>query len=304
MSNISFQIPLTNQKHGLSVDVHDNRIVYSSLTNYKAQLYAGHYGIKLPLYGLETYVLNGNKYVVGDNHFLLTNPGQRTEVLIDSDKPVRGICIGLRVSFLRLLHTEMSVDHKEMLNQQKQGETDELNVLNHCYSIKNTQSHLARFLHAIKQEYTTHGCLNYEEGSFYYSLGEAIIHAQNDVHIAVDQLSQQKLAIREEVYRRVDFMNQYIHDNFLRQITLDELAQVAMLSKYHAIRSFQKVFGISPYQQIKKLRIQKAKILLGHGETVSATAHTCGFTDYRGFSKQFKQVVGLSPSQYQRALKD
>lgn len=300
MRNKTAHIPFGDKSPAKKADVRPNSIVYSELYKFEATLYAGHYGIKLPLRGAETYILNGQAYQVADEQFLLTNPGQSTDVIVDSKLPVAGICIGITRNFLLELYDDMQSDMDAVLQQKKASSTT-FEVINHCFSI-HQRSQLASFLRRIKRQFISQGFVGYlEEEQFYYDLGESIINDHDRIQSAINQLPQSRLAVREEVFKRVDIMHQYIHDNFQDNISLEELARAACLSKYHAIRSYQRIHGTSPYQQIKKLRIEKAKGMILQGISISETAHLCGFADYRGFSKQFKQVVGVTPSVYRHA---
>jgi AraC-like DNA-binding protein len=63
-----------------------------------------------------------------------------------------------------------------------------------------------------------------------------------------------------------------------------------------------KSFGISIIQYIEKLQITKAKELLLETEsTISEIAYKCGFIDGNYFSKRFKQITGVSPSEFRNA---
>lgn len=277
-----------------------NSFVYSELSFFEEELYSGHYGIKLPINDKETYVIEGQVFDIESVHFLLTNPNHKTEVIVKANKPVSGICIGLTECFLKEVKSKMQQDAATMLSQKQTAGSGCFEVLSHCYSVNSTKP-LARFLKNIKQRWLAYGHLDdLEENQFYYDLSELIIRTQLEVESSMNQLRQNKTAVKEEIYRRVDVMNQYIYDNFQNTISIDDLSKIACLSKYHAIRCFQEINGISPYQKIMALRIQKAKSLLKKGHAVSETANLCGFTDYRGFSKYFKKKAGISPSAFQK----
>lgn len=274
-----------------------NCIVYSDLDEYQAVLYSGHYGIKLPLQGVESYYLEGRKFEVNHDQFLITNPEIKTEIVIDSPSSVTGLCIGMTKEFMLSLYAQKS-DNLSGILQINSTKRDPLQVLHHSFSLRSDNS-LSKLLSQIKYSYRNHGFVDYmQKEEFYFDLGEAIIDNQSETNSLIDLLHQSKSSNREEIFRRVDNMNQYIHENYCKQITLDVLANVACLSKFHAIRSYQTIYGIAPYQKIKELRLNKASTLLRKGYSISDVAHLCGYNDYRGFSKHFKKATGQTPSSY------
>jgi AraC family transcriptional regulator len=82
------------------------------------------------------------------------------------------------------------------------------------------------------------------------------------------------------------------------------LAAEACLSKYHFLRLFRQAFGLSPYQYIQHLRIEKARGLLADPNLpITDLAGLLGFDNSQSFSRLFFQKTGLYPTQYRLALK-
>lgn len=91
-------------------------------------------------------------------------------------------------------------------------------------------------------------------------------------------------------------------------LSLDELAAVAGMSRFHFCRVFSAWQGVTPHQFIVARRIELAKQLLwakpaGSGSSTSVldVALACGFTSASHFSAQFKRHVGKTPVQWQRS---
>ena len=96
----------------------------------------------------------------------------------------------------------------------------------------------------------------------------------------------------------------YIDRNFDKEINLNLLAHLHFASKYHLIRVFKKYYGITPRQYLINKRIEKAKIFLASGKSVSDTCYTIGFESINSFSNLFKAKTGMPPSVYRRATFD
>ncbi len=93
----------------------------------------------------------------------------------------------------------------------------------------------------------------------------------------------------------------YIKSNFDEPLSITSLAEMANLSHRHFNRKFKEMFDISPGQLIRKLRIERACFLLEESElTMLEIAMECGFMDSNYFSKTFRELVNMSPTQYRK----
>lgn len=94
----------------------------------------------------------------------------------------------------------------------------------------------------------------------------------------------------------------YIEANFARAITLDELAAVAGTSKFHFIRGFAKSVQMPPHAYHIRVRLKYGKRLLAEGMPIKRVAAATGFVDASHFGRHFLQIVGFTPSSYQRMV--
>ncbi len=83
------------------------------------------------------------------------------------------------------------------------------------------------------------------------------------------------------------------------KIELEEIAAAACMSRFHYIRIFEQVYGLTPRQYLRDLRIEKAKELLKRGHTVTQVCFDVGYESLPTFSKVFKRGTGYSPKAYQ-----
>lgn len=97
------------------------------------------------------------------------------------------------------------------------------------------------------------------------------------------------------------FLREFLIENYTHNITLSVVAKRMYLSTEYLSRLFKAEVGKSPYTFLIELRINKAKDLL---ETTNATIHSIalqvGYSDAYHFSKQFKKVASVSPSEYRK----
>lgn len=94
-------------------------------------------------------------------------------------------------------------------------------------------------------------------------------------------------------------VRRYINNHFKEPITLDMLANLVHISKYHMAHNFTKAYGISPINYLLNLRLQESCILLESTNfSMSHIAQTVGFSSSCYFSQIFKKAMGISPSEY------
>lgn len=100
------------------------------------------------------------------------------------------------------------------------------------------------------------------------------------------------------LYRRIVQSKLFIDSNYAKHIDLDNISDEAFFSKFHFIRLFKNVYGKTPHQYLKAVRIENAKKLLKDGESVSEVCFLVGFDSLSSFSGLFKRMVGQSAPTY------
>lgn len=100
---------------------------------------------------------------------------------------------------------------------------------------------------------------------------------------------------------RTRLVNDYVVENLHRPVSLDELAHVAGMSRFHFARSFKARMGQTPYAYAMGLKMSRARDLLLVGQMpVEALARAVGFTSDATFRRAFAKAFGSSPSEYRR----
>jgi AraC-like DNA-binding protein len=93
----------------------------------------------------------------------------------------------------------------------------------------------------------------------------------------------------------------HIDRNFAEPLDLETLGAVAGMSKYHFQRLFSATYGLSPAAHLSQRRVERAQDLLrATNLTVTEVCHAVGFSSLGSFSGRFRQLVGESPSEFQR----
>lgn len=98
----------------------------------------------------------------------------------------------------------------------------------------------------------------------------------------------------------------YINEHLGDDINLEDLEQIAHLSKYHFIRRFRNHTGFTPKEFIIYSRIEKAKKILKtkHDINISRLSADIGFNHVSSFTKHFMKHTGYLPSKYKKIKTD
>jgi len=103
----------------------------------------------------------------------------------------------------------------------------------------------------------------------------------------------------EELNRRMLRSRDAIDRTYAQPLDIATLARVASLSEAHYIRTFRATFGETPHRYLQRRRVERAMFLLR--ETDRSITDVCldvGFTSLGTFSRTFRDIVGLNPTDY------
>lgn len=93
----------------------------------------------------------------------------------------------------------------------------------------------------------------------------------------------------------------YIGKNYASNITAEDIASAAGVSRPYLFSLFKKHFSESPYQHILQQRMAKAKVLLAGGTIpIKEIAMTCGFDSIEVFYRQFRHFAKIPPAEYRK----
>lgn len=100
---------------------------------------------------------------------------------------------------------------------------------------------------------------------------------------------------------RIQIMLEYIHQHYQEKITLEQIAASAIVSKRECLRCFQTCIQETPFAYLLDYRVQMAEKLLRTTDlSVTEVAMQSGFSSSAYFSKLFKELRKVSPSQYRK----
>lgn len=185
--------------------------------------------------------------------------------------------------------------------------------------IENSLNHLN--YHLPKVDETSRW--NIELDEYFLFNNQSLASATNNImRIAMDDNSQKDImadfALKELLIRlmqtqarsmveknivknksRIGFAVDYIRKNLHQKLSIESIAKLAYVSKSNFFKMFKDELGTSPNDFILQERINKAKELLASQNSIKETAYQTGFSDTNYFTRVFKQLVGVTPKNYQ-----
>ncbi|MBB71151.1 MAG: AraC family transcriptional regulator [Legionellales bacterium] len=104
---------------------------------------------------------------------------------------------------------------------------------------------------------------------------------------------------RQQLQNIIDYIGLHLDED----LTLERLTAISGMSKFHFHRLFTAYMGLSLYQYIRWLRLKRAAfgLIMDKERSILDIALDAGFDSHEAFSRAFKQICGLSPSQFRKS---
>lgn len=128
------------------------------------------------------------------------------------------------------------------------------------------------------------------------AVGEYVTAEKREEIVVVEPESgDDKKAVPSEI----TFICNYINENYSEKITLNAIADSVGFSKYYISRLFKQHMGVTIIDYLIKVRLDKAKELLGKGDySIKQISFMIGYSDPNYFTWSFKKYLGISPIKY------
>ena len=176
---------------------------------------------------------------------------------------------GTRFDVIRSLNMEMVSFVKKIQREYKINDEEIFDIKNMPYEYVNSLETIEEVIEWL--------------GLIYSRLKSTILSKINSFHC------------RNEIKKAID----YIHSNYMKDITLENASTYTNLSKSYFSQVFKKETNENFVVYLTKLRIEKAKSLLAETDfKIYDISARVGIDNYRYFTKIFKEITGLTPVEY------
>jgi AraC family transcriptional regulator len=235
------------------------------------------------------------KVQIPEDYFFISNNKQEYSLDIETNKPIETFNIHFSESLLQDMSNALQKNHTALLDDTSTGQPA-LSFYNKLYRKDETFN---RIVFTIRHKAATQELSDMELEELLTDLLLHLIEQNTDIGKQVNTLDAEKLSTREELYRRLIRATDYMAAHYARTVSLDELAGIACLSKFHFMRMFKAVFRQSPYQYITSLRMQEAgKLLRFSSFEIQHIAAIVGYDNNSSFSRVFLKQMKRTPLEY------
>ena len=108
-------------------------------------------------------------------------------------------------------------------------------------------------------------------------------------------------AVKKKKKMEIVKIKEYLDENYNRKVSLDELCSKFYINKYYMMKLFSEAYGTTINNYANSVRVTKAKQLLRFSDKrMDEISSELGFEDANYFSRLFKKVEGMSPSEYRK----
>lgn len=254
------------------------------------------YTLKFVFAGEEKCTVNKRNISIFPDSFIVLNHGTDYNTTIDSITPVNTLSLAFDASFVKDFSSTCQLSDENLLDGKSKNAPLFLETLypfvgDMKYNVLHLKSQIDKGLdnEMLINEYLHHCLLNYY----------GIYH--KEITQKVNRLSFIKTKTKEEIIKRLVLAKEYINSNYNTDVSLDDISAYCCLSVNHLLRTFKEAYGISPYQYLMQLRINRAKHLLKTTDyPLGEIVGLIGFENTSSFIRLFKNSVCMTPSKFRK----
>ncbi|MGO4291637.1 GlxA family transcriptional regulator [Chitinophaga sp. RAB17] len=134
---------------------------------------------------------------------------------------------------------------------------------------------------------------------------EASIWTSKMFSIDMDRVNQAHFAVFQGQRRHEDEdilkAQAFIEQHYDQQISVEQIAEQANMSKRNFIRRFKVATQNTPLEYLQRVKIESAKKELEKNtQNISTLMYNAGYNDLKTFRQVFKRITGLTPQEYRR----
>ena len=250
--------------------------------------------------GRDTFTVGRRKMAVTDDTFLIVNEGRPHASAIRSEVDVETFRILFRAGLVDEVLGALVTPADRLLERDAPQSTCIFEFSEGLQSHDRLVSPVLRYIrqHVISG---SEDSVWLEEQIAY--LLERMLLSHRAVVRKVQALPCARVETRRELYRRVSLAVDYIETCFDQQISLDLLAKVACLSKFHFQRAFCALLGLTPRDYLQRKRAFVARRLLATTHlSASEIALRVGYASRTSLTKQLRRWTGAPPGQLRQRM--
>ncbi len=104
-----------------------------------------------------------------------------------------------------------------------------------------------------------------------------------------------------DAHRAAQQMRDLLHARYSEALSLDDLVQGTNVSRSHGLRQFRAAYGVTPFEYLMHVRLERAAESLRRGVRPSLVAAQTGFADQAHLTRWFVRMFRVTPGAFARA---
>ncbi|MGE5944067.1 MAG: helix-turn-helix domain-containing protein [Flavobacteriales bacterium] len=239
--------------------------------------------------------VDGNAYKVCSSAFLIINPFQHLKYTIDTKEVTETTNIHFNHTFAQSLYQYFTESDTHLLENMEEKKHDALPIFFNelYYKNSNISGLIEQLLLCVEKD-----CFDEK----LTEIGVQLLLNHREFLKKIKLLKSRKSSTKKELYKRISKAKDMIFDSYKQPLSIEELSKEACISKYHFTRLFKDIYGVSPYQFLKTVRLEKAKELLLQNSPIHEVAHKVGFAESNSFINAFKTYTNIYPSEFRNEI--
>ena len=268
----------------------DHAVLLGRATEYAVRGFAGPLSMKMVRRGAAVWRTGGVERTLTPGRILVVNRDEPYDLEIDSADPVETFCVFFRDGFVEDVARTLSTPEAALLDRPDAGSTTVF-----LSSIERRVGDLAPLLLAIERR-----AARAEEGDDLLArLAEWLVARDGETRLRALAAPAKRPVTRDEILRRVLRGRDRIESCWNERLPLQEIARTAGMAPHHFHRSFHRIFGRTPLEYLRDLRLEEARRLLR--DTDFGLQDVCtavGFESLPSFMHRFRRSAGTTPGRY------
>jgi AraC-like DNA-binding protein len=243
--------------------------------------------IKIASGGRERYFVGARSIAVDDDNYLILNDGRTYGSLIRAERAVESFSIFFRPGLLEEVLGELSLAPRCVLDRTDTARVSLVEFDERLIPHDRTVTPVMRYIRH-------HLLAGVDDEQWYdeqlHVLAERLLVAQRRIAGDALRIDSVRASTRREILRRLGLAADLVNSSYERDIGLADMAAAACMSRYHFLRLFRQVHGLTPIEFLYRKRMQAAERLVARGDLcMQEIASSVGFGSRATFYRQWQR---------------
>ena len=271
-----------------------NVVVTTSHREYQKSISESSFTIFANKRGAVNLYTNKKRLRICEQVFYLSNPFESFDYEIDSDEPVETFNVHLNFNFYTGMQHALLNSDETLLDNPFAG--------NETYRYSNQLHYRTSAFNQLIQSYREEA----DEESFLAEILQNSLILDYREKARGFNISVAKRSTREELLKRMFRAKDWIYSNYSdSDLSVKALAELVSMSPFHFLRVFKRVYGLSPYQYLKRIRLERAKYLIRQTDMpVNQIAYAVGLKEAAAIYPLLKRELAKTPIAYRNEIRN